>query len=59
MMVHSAQDQGWEGSLHLIPSVYPLMALLILDSFTDLVKTFKQDHLSFVVQSAAHIFLNY
>jgi len=26
-MIHSANDQGWEGSLHLIPSLYPSCVL--------------------------------
>jgi hypothetical protein len=25
-MVHSAQDQGWEGSLYLVPGLYALYA---------------------------------
>jgi len=123
-MVHSAQDQGWEGRLHLIPNLYPSRAeitahsveerheertktpysldtnlittrlsigakrrvvsrfpyntsgrrrtksrcasprhardlSLIFDGFTDLVKTFNQDHHSFVAHSVAHISLNY
>jgi len=25
-MLHSAQDQGWKGSLHLVPNLYPSCA---------------------------------
>ena len=36
-MVHSAQDQGWKGSLHLAPSLSPLCAEITAHAFTSAV----------------------
>jgi len=31
-IVHSAQDQGWQGSLYLVPSLYPSYADITADA---------------------------
>jgi len=33
-MVHSAHDEGWKGSLHLVPSLYPLCAEITAHAIT-------------------------
>jgi len=33
-MVHSAHDEGWKGSLHLVPSLYPLCAVITAHAIT-------------------------
>jgi len=37
-MVHSAQDQGWEGSLHLVPSLSTSCAEITAHAITSAVE---------------------
>jgi len=37
-MVHSAHDQGWEGSLHLVPSLFPSCAEITAHVITSAVE---------------------